>query len=202
MWGRLASQCSSYPPSRSYIKQQTSASLRFGGNSGASNFAFSLGEWDVSTLAQANAVLSERSYLDNFTWKAAVAVGWFELGTVFLVTVVHFALPFGECLARLRPLSASLTTNRPAQPGSTLVLSGRRGRRAHPSTTISCDRPFSHTCPPTDYPPYYPLHRQHLPPSLLRRLLCQPTVLRFCLPLSLYSVKPPSACLPSLFSLP
>ena len=55
-----------------------------------------MGKWDVTTLGEANAVLNQESYLDNFSWKAAVAVGWFELGTVFLVTVVHFALPFGE----------------------------------------------------------------------------------------------------------
>lgn len=59
------------------------------------NINFGLGEWNVNTLAQANAVLSKNNYLSVFSWKAAVAVGWFELGTVFLVTVVHFALPFG-----------------------------------------------------------------------------------------------------------
>lgn len=52
-----------------------------------------LGEWNVDTLDQANAVPSR--YLDYSTkWKAAVIISWFELGTVFLTMVVHFALPF------------------------------------------------------------------------------------------------------------
>jgi hypothetical protein len=77
-----------------YIQSQTSGSLKIGEPNGATNFGFSLGQWDITTLAQANAVVHETRYLDNFTWKAATAVGWFELGTTFLVTVVHFALPF------------------------------------------------------------------------------------------------------------
>lgn len=61
---------------------------------GATGVDFSLGDWDVSTLGQANAILDKQNYLSVFSWKAAVAVVWFELGTAFLVTVVHFALPF------------------------------------------------------------------------------------------------------------
>lgn len=79
-----------------FINQQTSESLYIGQEGGLTNFGFSLGKWDITTLDQANAVLRERRYLNIFSWKAAVAVGWFELGTTFLVTVVHFALPFGE----------------------------------------------------------------------------------------------------------
>lgn len=78
----------------SYIQQQSTESLIIGQNPGATGITFSLGEWDVSTLAEANAILNKQNYLNIFSWKAAVAVGWFELGTTFLVTVVHFALPF------------------------------------------------------------------------------------------------------------
>jgi hypothetical protein len=85
-------------PGYRFIAQQSSENLMIGTGSGATSFGFSLGEWDVTTLAAANAVVHQTRYLTNFSWKAAVAVGWFELGTVFLVTVVHFALPFGESL--------------------------------------------------------------------------------------------------------
>ncbi|UZJ53893.1 hypothetical protein CBS101457_003213 [Exobasidium rhododendri] len=77
-----------------FITQQTSQNLHIGTGSGATIFGFDLGDWDVSTLAQANAVVNQTKYLDIFSWKAAVAVGWVQVGTTFLVTVVHFALPF------------------------------------------------------------------------------------------------------------
>lgn len=72
-----------------YIRSQVTGSLRLNNVPD-----FDLGVWNVQNLQQANAYLAQTNYLDIFSWRAAVAVGWFELGTVFLVTVVHFALPF------------------------------------------------------------------------------------------------------------
>ena len=53
-----------------------------------------LGEWGTArTIDEANAIIHR--YLDYRTkWKGAVAVSWFMLGSLFLVMVVHFALPF------------------------------------------------------------------------------------------------------------
>lgn len=73
-----------------YIRTQSTGSLRVNLVPG-----FSLGNWsNVFTLDQANALLASQNYLDIVSYRATVAVGWFSLGTVFLVTVVHFALPF------------------------------------------------------------------------------------------------------------
>lgn len=105
---------------------------------GATNFGFNLGEWDISTLAQANAIVGQNKYLDNFTWKAAVAVGWFELGTVFLVTVVHFALPFGESIY-IRDDETTSANSTLSQSGGTLVLPESQEKKIHLTTTISCE---------------------------------------------------------------
>lgn len=73
-----------------YIRSQVTGSLRL-------NIVpdFPIGEWsNITTLQQANSYLGKFNYNSIFSYRAAVAVGWFQLGSVFLVTVIHFALPF------------------------------------------------------------------------------------------------------------
>ncbi|PWN35677.1 uncharacterized protein FA14DRAFT_160722 [Meira miltonrushii] len=73
-----------------FIQAQITSSLKLVNIPG-----FPLGEWsNIYTIQEANAYLNTFNYNSIFSYRAAVAVGWFQLGSVFLVTVVHFALPF------------------------------------------------------------------------------------------------------------
>lgn len=118
-----------------FIQQQTTSNLMIGVEGGATDFGFSLGQWDINTLAEANAIVHKSRYLNNFTWKAATAVGWFELGTAFLVTVVHFALPFGEFSSRWSEISTHADLLFTLQSGDTLASFDSLERRTLQDTT-------------------------------------------------------------------